>query len=107
MSWLRDFAESLGLSLPEAAYLFSAGGGVTTPSDWMGLDRDERGALIASHQRLRIEQAVRIGQAARGHQGAVVAPLDGGVQEEAEADFAALADFRERLEGELGGGRGA
>ena len=47
-NWLRSLAKLLQVdTLPEAAFAFYRGGGITRPEDWLALDREECVALSA------------------------------------------------------------
>lgn len=92
MSLLRDVARLYGDPEDEAersklaailtghARHYLQGGGSVSLQDWLSLDLAERAAFAAAGKSLQVEQAVRIGQAARGDLAAlrVLAELDGG-----------------------------
>lgn len=92
MSLLRDVASLYGEPENDAersqlaavltghARHFLQGGGSVSLQDWLSLDQSERAAFAAAGKALHVEQAMRIGQAARGDLAAlrVQAELDGG-----------------------------
>lgn len=89
MSLLRDIAglygdiddrTKLAGILTGHARHYLQGGGVLSLQDWLSLDQAERAAFAAAGRVLQVEQAIRIGQAARGDLAAlrVQAELDGG-----------------------------
>ena len=71
MTWLERMAQG-ATSQAEAAYYFLGAGGTFGPSDWAELDDSGRASLFAAFNRLRVEQAVRIGRCARGRVGEAV-----------------------------------
>ncbi len=92
MSLLRDIAglygdaedhegrAQLAAVLTGHASLYLQGGGALSLQDWLSLDQAERAAFAAAGKTLLVQQAMRIGQAARGDLAAlrVHAELDGG-----------------------------
>ena len=77
---LRVAAAKHDQPIAAEAYDFLRAGGSLSLSDWLALSDQSAAALVAAGNRIRVEQALRSGLAARSREGAaaVSSEVDGG-----------------------------